>query len=190
MRALLIFVFPILEVYLLFTIGARIGVVNTLFFLLATFVFGLGLAKAQGKYILFKLKESASQGRMPDDQVLHGMILLFSGILFAVPGFISDVAAVFLLLPGTRHLVAYYLRRRFVKQMASGNFKSGGFTGFSTPFGTGFGGTFGFGTSQWSKPFDQDLSGNEREVSPLVIDVAPIRTESRKLKVEKNENES
>lgn len=174
MPFLLILLLPVLEIYVLVKVGSSIGVVNTLFALLAIGVLGAGLAKTQGRYILSRLQANLSRGEVPTTQILQGVLVFIGGILFLIPGFITDVMGLLLVLPGTRHLIAAWMRKSMEKKMAGGQFKV--FT--SGPFGMGgFGGSFRTGPRG---PADDYASSDEgRDVTPKVIDVTPISSDSR-----------
>ena len=175
---LLLVLYPILEIYAIFEIGARIGFINTFFAFLACFVLGLGFAKAQGRYVLGRMQEALSQQRMPNDDVLHGLVTFAGGILLAIPGFISDAIALLLILPGTRHLIVYFLKTRFAPKIKDGSFKVFSFGGMS---GMGMGNMGGMGSRPTSGPtFEDEEPRWEREVSPLVIDVTPIKPNQKK----------
>ena len=45
--------------------------------------------------------------------VANGALLALAGVLLMIPGFVSDVAALVLLVPWTRRLVAAHLVKRF-----------------------------------------------------------------------------
>lgn len=174
MLGLTLFLFPVIEIIVLYKVGTRVGVVNTLFALLASFVFGLGIAKAQGRYVLAKLQGALNQNAMPAKDVQHSLIFFLAGLLFAIPGFISDVVAILLLLPGTRHLIVRMFRSRFERQLRNGNFKAFSFGRFS---GGGFNMDFRNIDPNLAREADQRY---EREVSPKVIDVSPISSNTTK----------
>lgn len=178
MFGLFFFVVPFVEIYLLYKVGSKVGVVNVLFALLASFVLGLGIAKAQGKYILARMQSALGQSQIPTNDVLHGLAIFVAGVLFAIPGFLSDIAAFFLILPGSRHLIVASLRRRFEKQVNKGGFKAFSFGQFGAG---GFSGSFG-GFRTETRATDEGVW--EREVTPKVIDVAPLSSKT----TEKSEN--
>ena len=180
MALLLLLLLPVLEIYVLVKVGSRIGVINTIFALVAIGVIGAGLAKAQGRYIFNKLQTSLAKGETPANQVLHGILIFLAGVLFLIPGFVSDIVALVLVLPGTRHLVVAWMRKKMATQMSAGGFRV--FTAGS--FGTGGFGGFGrgpFGPPPGSHREGDDLGfgGEGRDVTPKVIDVTPISSDSR-----------
>lgn len=51
---------------------------------------------------------------MPVAEVFDGLCLALAGVLLLIPGYLSDVLALALILPPTRRLLARLLARRFV----------------------------------------------------------------------------
>ena len=150
------------EIYVLVKVWIAYGFINTVFALMAAGVLGAGIARNQGRYILQKLQTSVAQGQMPADQVLHGMLIFIGGLLFIVPGFVSDFIALIFILPGTRHLVVASIKRRFARKVSSGQFRVFTFGNMNMRNGPSGGGA------------SATESGFVRDVSPKVIDVTPI----------------
>ena len=124
MRGRLILVFtivPLAELYILIKIGSHIGGFNTLLLVLMTTVLGALLARLQGLRTLRQIQLSLSQGQIPAEGLIDGVLILFGGILLVMPGVLTDLFALVLLLPFTRTYFKRWLRRRFDRMMASGN---------------------------------------------------------------------
>jgi UPF0716 protein FxsA len=124
MRGRLILVFtivPLAELYILIKIGSQIGGFNTILLVLMTTVLGALLARLQGLRTLRQIQLSLSQGQIPAEELIDGVLILFGGILLVIPGVLTDLFALVLLLPVTRTYFKRWLRRRFDRMMASGN---------------------------------------------------------------------
>lgn len=124
MRGRLILVFtivPLAELYILIKIGSHIGGFNTILLVLMTTVLGALLARLQGLRTLRQIQLSLSQGQIPAEELIDGVLILFGGILLVIPGVLTDLFALVLLLPVTRTYFKRWLRRRFDRMMASGN---------------------------------------------------------------------
>jgi UPF0716 protein FxsA len=124
MRGRLILVFtivPLAELYILIKIGSHIGGFNTILLVLVTTVLGALLARLQGLRTLRQIQLSLSQGQIPAEELIDGVLILFGGILLVIPGVLTDLFALVLLLPFTRTYFKRWLRRRFDRMMASGN---------------------------------------------------------------------
>jgi UPF0716 protein FxsA len=128
MRGRLILVFtivPLAELYILIKIGSHIGGFNTIILVLMTTVLGALLARLQGLRTLRQIQLSLSQGQIPAEELIDGVLILFGGILLVMPGVLTDLFALVLLLPFTRTYFKRWLRRRFDRMMASGNVRLG-----------------------------------------------------------------
>ena len=118
---LLIIIGGMAELFILIKIGSHIGGFNTLLLVLMTTVLGALLARLQGLRTLRQIQLSLSQGQIPAEELIDGVLILFGGILLVIPGVLTDLFALVLLLPFTRTYFKRWLRRRFDRMMASGN---------------------------------------------------------------------
>lgn len=103
---------PIIELALLIKVGQHIGVGYTLGVVVITGIVGAYLAKLQGLLTLRRIQDDVSQGRMPTDRLLEGVLILCSGILLLTPGFITDLIGFMGLIPFTRNLFKQWLKRK------------------------------------------------------------------------------
>lgn len=183
---LLFLALPALEIWGLFFFGAKIGFVNTLFFLLASAVLGFGLIRAQGAYLLANFQATLQRGQVPANQIFSSLMVFLAGVLLIVPGFFSTATAILLLLPGTRHLIAHFIRKKIEQKMRAGTFRMASFGnmgGFSAGFKGGFEGFDPRGPRSTSHgEHDGDVF---RDVTPHqitgdeVIDVTPIKPSNK-----------
>jgi UPF0716 protein FxsA len=118
---LLIIIGGMAELYILIKIGSHIGGFNTILLVVMTAVLGALLARLQGLRTLRQIQLSLSQGQIPAEELIDGVLILFGGILLVMPGVLTDLFALVLLLPVTRTYFKRWLRRRFDRMMASGN---------------------------------------------------------------------
>ena len=101
---LLFVVVPVLEIYLLIQAGQVIGVWWTVLLLIATGILGSYLVKLEGGRAWRALREALNQGRMPARELADGALILVGGTLLLTPGFVTDIAGLFCILPFTRPL--------------------------------------------------------------------------------------
>lgn len=106
-------VVPVIEITILIKVGGLLGVLNTILLLIGISVVGAWLTRLQGFLILSRLKESLSRGVLPSQELLDGAMILAAGVLLIVPGFFTDILGLILLLPPTRALIRYILKRSF-----------------------------------------------------------------------------
>ena len=94
-----------LEIASLLIVGAWIGVGWTLLLLLGGFVVGLALVGRGGREAMSAVNQAARSRQVTDDTVTGGFMTVVAGVLLMIPGFVSDLAALALLLPPVRTLV-------------------------------------------------------------------------------------
>jgi UPF0716 protein FxsA len=70
-----------------------------------TGVVGSILARREGWKVLERIREDARTGQMPGDALIDGFLVLLAGVLFVLPGVLTDVVGIVLLFPPTRSLV-------------------------------------------------------------------------------------
>lgn len=104
-------VLPIAELYVIIQVGQAIGIVPTLALLLLDGFLGAWLARTQGRAAWRRFNQATAEGRVPAKEVYDGAAIIFGGALMLSPGFITDVLALFLLLPPTRALLRRTLLR-------------------------------------------------------------------------------
>jgi UPF0716 protein FxsA len=105
-------VVPIAELYVIVKVGQAIGALEVIGLLLAVSFVGAWLVKRQGLHVMRRLQAQVRAGRTPTNELIDGFLVLFAGVLFIVPGFLSDALAVLLLLPPSRAGVRRIVRRR------------------------------------------------------------------------------
>lgn len=100
------------EFWLLVKIGTVCGPFNTLFMLILAGMLGMAVLRRQGFSTLMRFQQRLDSGDSAAGEVLDGMLLALTGGLLMLPGFISDVLALLLLIPPLRR----YLVRQWIKR--------------------------------------------------------------------------
>ena len=108
----LFIVAPIVELYVLIKTGQSIGVLNTIGLLIVIAMLGSWLIKREGLKVWNRFATQVQSGQEPTKEIADGVCVLVAGLLMVVPGFVSDVLALFLLFPPTRALARTWLLRR------------------------------------------------------------------------------
>jgi UPF0716 protein FxsA len=120
--ALLLICWPLLELFVAFEVSQLIGVTWTVLLILFSVPLGMWAVRSQGRAVWRRLADGIATGRPPGRDVLDGALVLIGGVLFILPGFVSDVFGALLLLPpsraGVRGLLVRNFQGRFVKRMA------------------------------------------------------------------------
>ena len=109
-------VVPIVEIYVIIQVGQWIGALPTVLLLVAESLFGAWLIKREGRRAWRMLRDAVSAGQLPSRELADAGLVLVGGTLLLTPGFVTDVAGFFLVLPMTRpvarRLLLAYLGRR------------------------------------------------------------------------------
>jgi UPF0716 protein FxsA len=111
----LLILWPAAEIYAAVRIAEAIGVLWTLLLLLASWPLGTWAIRTEGRAAWRRLGEAVAAGRPPGREVLNGALVVAGGALLLVPGFITDVLGLVLLLAPTRALT----RRLVVRNLHS-----------------------------------------------------------------------
>jgi UPF0716 protein FxsA len=102
-------VVPLLELAVLIQVGTRIGVGRTLLLLLAAAVAGSLVLRSVGTAAIRRLSaatDPAAVPAAPTRPAAETALVVLAGVLLLVPGFLSDVAGLALLLPPVRRALA------------------------------------------------------------------------------------
>jgi UPF0716 protein FxsA len=109
--AFLIYVFA--EIAAIWAVGSAVGVLGTLGLLLAGAFLGSWLARREGGKAMKAFASAARSGRPAEKELTDGMLVGLGGVLILVPGFVSDVLGLLLILPPSRAVA----RRLWLKRM-------------------------------------------------------------------------
>ncbi|MGB0660512.1 MAG: FxsA family protein [Mangrovicoccus sp.] len=151
---------PLIEIGLFVQIGGILGLWTTLAIVLLTAIIGASMVRSQGMTTLAQLQNSMSQGQDPTEHLVHGAMILFSGMLLLTPGFFTDAVGFSLLVPQIRQAVFAWGRRHFAAKMVV----MGQSQGFQTHHGT---------QPHHSAQDSTIIDGQAQEVDPDDIDPKP-----------------
>lgn len=108
---LALLVVPVAEIALIVAVGSVIGGWQTLALLLAESALGAYLVKHEGRRSWQALVSALNTGQMPGRELADAMLVLIGGALLLTPGFLTDIAGFFLILPFTRPITRRWLQR-------------------------------------------------------------------------------
>lgn len=119
----------ILEIWLLGLVADAAGGLTVAVLIAGSMVLGVVLIKRAGRRAFQNLtrtfqqaQEQAMAGQVPSPQPTKGSgngLTMLAGLLFILPGMLSDVAALLLLLPPVRALIARRTERAVERRMAA-----------------------------------------------------------------------
>ncbi len=102
MPFLLFVVLPLAELWLLIRVGAAIGALAVVAWVVAAAALGVAVIQRQGFHTLTRVRARLARGEAPAEELLDGMLLALAGLLLVVPGLLTDVAALLGLVPAVR----------------------------------------------------------------------------------------
>lgn len=93
---------PLVELYFLIEVGSVIGALPTILVSIFTAVLGGALVRMQGMSVLVRVQESLAREQAPAMEMMEGAVLMVSGLLLLLPGFITDAFGFLMLVPPVR----------------------------------------------------------------------------------------
>lgn len=103
MPLLILFILiPIIEIGLFIQVGGIIGLWPTLAIVVLTAMIGTSMLRNQGISTMARLQSKLQTGESPVDPMVHGALILVSGVLLLTPGFFTDGVGFILLIPPVR----------------------------------------------------------------------------------------
>lgn len=110
---LLFVVLPLAEIYVAVQVAHVIGGLDTILLLVIMSFFGAWLAKREGFGVWRRMQMAVNEGRMPTNELIDTGLIFAGGVLMFVPGFITGILGLFLLLPPVRALARNGLKHRY-----------------------------------------------------------------------------
>jgi UPF0716 protein FxsA len=99
---LLFFAGLVAELVSIVVAGSVLGIVSTLLLLLTGCVLGLGLIKSAGSNVIAALRSPVQDSTLQKGEAGKALTRAVAGVFFLIPGFVSDILGVLLLLPPVR----------------------------------------------------------------------------------------
>jgi UPF0716 protein FxsA len=122
---LLFVIVPIVEMWLLITVGQHIGTLPTIGLVLLTAFIGVSLLRYQGAMTLLKARMKMSAGEMPAREMADGLFFAIGGALLLTPGFVTDAIGFACLTPGVRTIFIHFFAKNLFRGQVSGFSSSG-----------------------------------------------------------------
>lgn len=100
--ALLLLLVPLVELWLIAGVSARVGLLPTIVALIAISIWGAMLLKREGVATWRRLKQTTARGELPTQELVDGVLILAGGALLLTPGFLTDAVGLLMVFPATR----------------------------------------------------------------------------------------
>lgn len=125
---------PLLEIAGFVLVGGWIGLGPTLALVILTSLLGIVVLRRQGEGLAFDLRGDLGRMRDPVSPVAHRAMKSLAGMLLILPGFLTDLAGLALLVPAVRRLIMAAVASRmagsvaFAQARQAGQGRDGGIT--------------------------------------------------------------
>lgn len=114
--AIILLLLPLAEIAGFVVVGQWLGVLTTLALIIISTMLGLIVLRNHGLTLSRKLRRAEMEDR--PGRVVHalfdGTAPMFGGFLLVLPGFITDIVGILLLIPLVRSLLWNFIKTRFV----------------------------------------------------------------------------
>jgi UPF0716 protein FxsA len=109
-------ILPVIEIATFIQFGGILGTFNTILLIFITAIIGVYLVRQQGISTILNIQKDIISGNAPIENIVKGLIILLSGLLLLVPGFVTDTIGFLGLFTFTRKMFANILIKRFIGQ--------------------------------------------------------------------------
>lgn len=106
-----IIIVPLIEIAVFVKVAGVVGVLPAILLAVIAGMVGIALLRRQGFSTVERLRRAVERGEPPVREVFDGACLLVAGGLLLLPGLVSDVLALLLLLPPVRAALRAWLGR-------------------------------------------------------------------------------
>ena len=114
---LLLIVVPTVEIAVIIAVGNWLGPIPTVLLLVASSVVGVWLLRHQGRRSWWAFRDAARAGRTPATEASEGVLVLLAGLLMVLPGFVTDLIGVVLILPPVRRFAGRRVLQRVARRL-------------------------------------------------------------------------
>lgn len=112
MGLLFALVYLVIEIVVSLRIAEAIGTLATVGWMLVAIVVGINLIRVQGPLRMMQAAQAMREGRQAGAPLVAGVYGALAGVLFLVPGFVSDILAVLLLFPFIQRIITERLKSK------------------------------------------------------------------------------
>ena len=117
---------PVAEIAVFIKMAQGLGVLSTVALAILGAMAGMALVRAQGLRTMLDAHTMMDQGQMPMAEMFDAVCLSLAGALLILPGFLSDLLALALLVPVVRAWLRNWLAARLIVNDVSPGARPGG----------------------------------------------------------------
>ena len=123
MNAVILFIIciPLVEVYLMIKVGGMIGALNTIFLIFFTAITGVYFVRLAGLNEIRSGFNQLIKNKIPIYEIISGAALAFAALLLIIPGFLTDLIGLLLIIPATRKYFISSMAYRYKNKKVNNN---------------------------------------------------------------------
>lgn len=115
--AVVLVLYLVVEVAAIWAVASLVGALWTIALLLAGAFIGSWLARREGGKAMRALMTAARAGQSGHQEVTDGMLVALGGLLIFLPGFVTDVVGLLVMVPPTRTILRKAWLRRLERSV-------------------------------------------------------------------------
>jgi UPF0716 protein FxsA len=108
----LLLLLPAVEIFVFIKVGQAIGAWKVVALVFLSAILGAALLRYQSIGVIRRLDRDLKQGRTPEANLFDGFLIVVGAILLIVPGFVTDMVGLLLMIPFVRKLVRNFFKSR------------------------------------------------------------------------------
>lgn len=123
MNAVILFIIciPLIEIYLMIKVGGMIGAFNTILLIFFTAIAGVYFVRLAGLNEIRSGFNQLIKNKIPIYEIISGATLAFAALLLIIPGFLTDLIGLLLIIPITRKYFISTMAYRYKNKKANNN---------------------------------------------------------------------
>ncbi|MBO6758041.1 MAG: FxsA family protein [Roseibium sp.] len=103
---------PLIEIAVFIAVGGAIGILPTVLLTVLTAVAGTMMLRQQGVSLVMRMQSELDAGRVPEQDIMHGAMIVMASLLLLLPGFVTDAIGLLLFIPPVRDALARFIISR------------------------------------------------------------------------------
>ena len=109
---ILLILVPVIEIAVFIYVGQAIGVWKVIALVFLSAIVGAMLLRYQSLGVLKKINRDIRQGQTPEVGLVDGVLIVIGALLLIIPGFVTDVIGLLLMIPFVRGAIRHFVRSR------------------------------------------------------------------------------
>ena len=105
---------PLIEIGVFISVGQWIGLWQTIGLVVLSSLIGVFTLRVAGVASIQRINRDLRQGLAPEGGIAHSIFIALGGLLLIIPGFVTDLCGLLLLLPPVRAFLKSRLKRHVV----------------------------------------------------------------------------